>query len=287
MLGAADVGTTAQQLRGQPDRDRGIGLGNRRRGRELGADLFERGVEQHAEPMDGEALLGLERRNLGGGGGNLRLGAHDVELTRQPGGEATPRQFERRLPRGHVVRGDLALLHRSTVGDVLIRDLAEQAHEHIAKVLDRSAEVGVRGFDAAADAPEEVELPARVEPGLVEVLDVAVEAAVRRTRRVGAVAEPAVAAVGVHGRQEIGRGHRAQRSSGADARLVFLEAEISLERALDEPVEQRIVERHPPLAQRRRRRSGGRTHGRSLAPRRRHRNVGPPVVGADHATGDR
>ena len=78
-----------------------------------------------APAMERQARLRLQRGNLRGGRGDLRLRADDVEVASQTRRETLTGQLERRPLCDHVALGDRHLLRRATVGDVLARHFTE------------------------------------------------------------------------------------------------------------------------------------------------------------------
>ena len=152
--------------------------------------------------MDGPRHRGFERADGAERGAQLRLGARGVELGAAAGFEAHLRQIQRRLLVRDVAARDVELLLLATQFEVGARDLRRDDDLRVALRGFDSAELRVAGFEAAAHAAEEVELPERVEAGVV-VLRLA-----RRDRRVSRIrrARLRVAAASVDARREIERG---------------------------------------------------------------------------------
>src|SRR5439155_6877023 len=99
-----------------------------------------------------------------------------------------------------------------------------------------------RRFDVAPDAAEQVELPARVEPCFEDVLHGRVEDLAEGERALAARR----CGSGSDLRQAPRGGESARGPGFGDARGGDLDVEVLLHGALDQTVEQRILERCPP-----------------------------------------
>ena len=100
-------------------------------------------------------------------GAQLCLCARRVELGAAAGVETHLRQIERRLLVGHVAARDIELLLLAAQLEVGARDFRRHDHLRVALRGFDGAELRVAGFEAAAHAAEEIELPERVEAGVV------------------------------------------------------------------------------------------------------------------------
>ena len=281
VFGQPDVRPALEQLGRQPQRHR-RGLQRDRPGdRQLGQQVGRVQAQEDAQAVDGLLRRGLEQRDRGRGRGRLGLGAGHVQPAHEPRQEALPCDagaagLGLQVPAGD---GD-PLLERAQV-DVRLGDLAREAHEHVAPRRFGPREVRLGGFDRATHPAEEVQLPAGVETGLVQGADVA--AVAERAGRPGAPDGRA----GVDGRPEEGLRPLNGRAGLPHARFRHLHVQVRLQRAFDEPGEDRVVEKPPPAHERRRDRVGGRRgrlrHAADIGGR--HLHTGPLEIGPDHAAG--
>ena len=137
------------------------------RERELGGERAGPLAEQHGEPVRRDRLGGDERRNRRFGGGEPRRRARDVELAAAAELEPHARELQRLLLIARVRARDAQALLRAAQLDVVARDLGRDEHLRVAQVRDGGIGLGTRGFDAAAHAAEEIELPQRREACVV------------------------------------------------------------------------------------------------------------------------
>jgi hypothetical protein len=179
------------------------------------------------------------------GDGQVALGLSHVERRHDARLEAVLHQLERLLLALGVAGGGADLVLQRADLDVVDRHLGEEAHQHVAVVLDRRLHLGVGRLDRAAHPTPEVDLPGRVEPGRVD----GVGAGARRSDRGRGVLRDAVAdhvAGGVHLRVELARGHASPGARLLDALERELQIEVALAGPLDEPGQFRILEHLPP-----------------------------------------
>ena len=99
----------------------------------------------------------------------LRLRARGVELGAAAGVEPDLREIERGLLVRDVAAGDVELQLLAAQFEVGARDFGGHDHLHVLQRGFLGAEFGTAGFEAAAHAAEEVQLPERIEAGVVEL----------------------------------------------------------------------------------------------------------------------
>ena len=279
-LRAPHVGTPARQCGRQPDRHRR--RQPRQRGRRL-EQLVERAgraahqigqaVAQHRELL---VVLRKLRADLR----QARVGAAHVELAGQPVRGAIAREVEKVLLRLRQFQRQRAQCLRAAILQVGLRDLGLQREQRVVAAGHRRAGFRAGRLHRAPHAPEQVELPGRVEAGLPEIgrrgqrIDRLVRALAdrraatghrarqRRTRRAQAVdlvvhalvlqdaldAEllALVAGGGAHVRQSLRGGLVQLLACLGDTHHGGLHVEIVARGAIHQLVEQRIVEGAPP-----------------------------------------
>src|SRR5260221_6205368 len=118
-----------------------------------------------------ECVVRLPQRDLKGGNGRSSLLQNSprlihVELRRRSDSESLLGKGQDPLLNSHVVLRDSDSLLGNAILHVIRGDVGEQGHEGIVVVLDRCIQTGIGGFNRAAKAAPEIELPAQVEASL-------------------------------------------------------------------------------------------------------------------------
>ncbi len=130
-------------------------------------DLARLLADQHSQAVQACLQAGAQARELGSGAGQVVLGLLDRQIVAQAC---------LKTPGGQLVGVFLGLdvgSGRSQTGlggagiDVVGGHFAEQTDQHIAQVFPAGGEIGTGRFHRAADAAENVQLPAGIETGVV------------------------------------------------------------------------------------------------------------------------
>ena len=178
----------------------------------------------------------------------LRLGLREVERSRDAVGEAVAHQGDALLRQRQIVADErlfaleLAQLH------IILRELGDRRQRDATPRLDRGLGLRAGGLDRAADAAEQVELPAGADHRLEQVER---ERRARRRRDQRGRAVEALALAGIFGgridmRQALRRGDVALRARLRDALGGALQVEILLGQPVDQRAQLGIAEIDPP-----------------------------------------
>jgi hypothetical protein len=194
--------------------------------------------------VDGTGDRRFERRDRAAGRGQLRLGARRIELGAAAGVEPRLGEVESRSLVRDVTARDVELLLLAAQLEVRARDFGGHGDERVAPFGFDGAELRIGGLEAAANAAEEIELPDRIEAGVVE-LGLARCAGLRGGSG-GALL--CITAARVDRRQEIEGRVAAQGAGRAHARLRDAQVVIGRECLRHEILERRVMERLPELA---------------------------------------
>ena len=119
---------------------------------------------------------GLQRRNRCARLLIVALRLLDIEPGREPRSCAPLRDVEHAALRFEILLGEREPRLRGAHVDIAQRDVAEQCHEHVAKVRFAGAELRIGGFERAALAAEQIELPARIQARAVDLVSAARQA---------------------------------------------------------------------------------------------------------------
>lgn len=95
--------------------------------------------------------------------------ARHVQFRHKPGPEPAEREIERFLLRLQIRPGDHEPLLKAAQLQIIASDFREQRREYVAPVFDTRGQVRRRGFDAAPDAAEDVDLPRGIKADLVKL----------------------------------------------------------------------------------------------------------------------
>ncbi len=245
-FGPADVRPPAQQIRWQADRGGGRSgrdVGRRRELRHQGGGLL---TQQETERVDRLAGRGFQLRDYRGGGRHLGFRVGHIQTADKPALEPLAGQPGAVLLGGEVLPGDLDALLKSAQLDVVARHFRRQGYQNVAAILHGGLQVGIGGLDVAANAAEDVQLPAGVEAGVVRVGDDAAGFALLPI--VGSSWRPAAleGAPGVHGGAEAAGGDPTCGTRLADARFGLQQVQVGADGPFLECGQGRVVEHRPP-----------------------------------------
>ena len=248
-FGAADIRPLAQQLRGQAVRDRGRSgrdVARRRELRHQGGGLL---AQQETKRVDGLARGGFQLGDCGGGGRHLGVGIGHIQAADETAFEAQAGQTRAVPLGGEVLAGDLDALLGGAQLDVVARHFGRQRHQDVAARLHGGLQVGIGGLDAAADAAEDVQLPAGVKAGVVAVGDDAARHALLPVRIPAGVPAALVGAARVQRRPERARGDPPRGARLTDAGLGLQQVQVGADGPFLEGDQRRVPEHLPPARQ--------------------------------------
>ena len=169
-LGGGYIGATTQQLGGRAGSE-GLWHLRHRGGRVQRRDqCLGHLAGEHGQPMLSHGDPGLQHGNARARGLQLRLGARQVEIGAAAMRQPQLNQAQRVLLIGGVGLSQLqALLPAAQIG-VAGRDLGRNGDLQRSHIGGTGTQLGAAGFDVAAHATEQIQLPARIDSGAVAAL---------------------------------------------------------------------------------------------------------------------
>jgi hypothetical protein len=209
---------------------------------------------QHGDAVTGADQRRFQRRYVGRRRPDQRPRAFAVERRAASDVEPGVDQLERlvlRLQRGD---GHPQLLLQAAQVEVVARHFRRHAHLRRPNTGRAGQHVGLGRAPGVAQAAEQVDLPADIQPGGVVVVGADDTGVVRPADARGAGVDPDAG-------QQIGVGEAVQRARLAQAGGGRAHVGVGRQRPLDQAVEQRIVEAAPELADRLLRLDAGRRVG--------------------------
>ncbi len=115
--------------------------------------------QQNTDAVNRELDAGIDAGNLRSNALQLCFRLRDVAFGGQAGLRALPGEIERVLGGRDIFVRDFEAQLRSAQIRVVASDIAQQCDQDVAAVLLGRGEIGARGFDAAADSSEQIDLP--------------------------------------------------------------------------------------------------------------------------------
>ena len=211
-------------------------------------DVRRRHAQQRAKSIPRPATTGLQSRNQGFGATQDRQSLFHVQLAHRALLEPILRNTKRVLLQLHILASQLQPFVQGPELNVVRRHFGLKNHQDIVVVFDFGAEVRVGRLDGAAETSPEIEFPGGVEADrpVVEL-----ELGQRKLpERIGVLAQP-IARVSPDGllalRKEVSASHVQLGSRFDHPHAGKLQRQILLVGRVDQVVENRILERRPPV----------------------------------------
>ena len=145
------------------------GLADEEQAGELRVELARLAPQQHRDAVPGPRDIGFELRQRRERGRKLRLCARHVEIRAAACFAAGLGQLERAPLHLRIAPGNVVAALQSAQLEIVARDFARDAHQRVFQRGHRALELGAPCLVVAAHSPEEVELPGRIEPRVVDI----------------------------------------------------------------------------------------------------------------------
>ena len=204
---------------------------------------------QHGDPAQRAVHGRFERRDRRERGLHLRGGAGGVERGAATGVEPRLHELQRARLVVRVAASDGELRLRTAQLEVVARDFRDDRQHDVVAGSHGCLRLRPRGLVLAAHAAPEVQLPARVEAGVEELVIAPERRASRHARRPArTLANVVVAGLAGDGRQEVEQPLAALRARLAQPRGGGGDVAVVVHGSVHERIQLRIAEELPPFA---------------------------------------